>query len=242
MGKHFNVDETDSIIADCIRRVYRRKKDWVGHKSIVRSLLRDRNGKRLVKEAFKRWKTSGRQESPGPEWRATPAGWASNMVQWFSQRITEANSEYDEEFSRKPEADGWAYRPRAISPFCIYTIRHTRDLKAIWQDGGKGEFEENSRWVTGSRLLAKAKHQGTRLPIVFAAADAGGGLLYHGFLTDVDVDETEPRTTFKFVGLEKIGGEHPKSSLQLKSANRPLSDDFIYPYAICLTPTFLKDK
>lgn len=129
---------------------------------------------------------------------------------------------------------------QAISPFCIYTIRHNRDLKTKYRNGGTGEFTEKNRWVTGSELFLAAKDKDARVPVIFAAADTGGGLLYRAFLTDVEVNDTEATTTYKFVELKPIDGKHPKSSLRLKSTNRPLSDDYIRPYAICFTPSFVK--
>ena len=37
--------------------------------------------------------------------------WASNMVQWFNQRITEDRSEYKPQFERQMIKGAWAYRP-----------------------------------------------------------------------------------------------------------------------------------
>jgi hypothetical protein len=46
----------------------------------------------------------------------------------------------------------------AISDYCIYTIRHTRDLEAAIQNGGRGIFTENTKWSRGYQLF-QAKDQ-----------------------------------------------------------------------------------
>lgn len=116
MGKYFDHDEVFPIIAECIRKNYRRKKDWVLHDEIVDCLMNDPDGKYLVERAFRRWKSES-HKSQVLEWRKTPRGWAGNMVAWFGQRITERMSSYEREFELAKDKP-YAYKPKrtGISP------------------------------------------------------------------------------------------------------------------------------
>jgi hypothetical protein len=129
-----------------------------------------------------------------------------------------------------------------ISPYCIYTIRHTEILNDCFKSGGTGEFTEGTKWVTGRRLFLDAQRDETRMPVIFAAADVGGGLLYYAWLKDVKVSDEDSTTTYKFTGLKRITNKPPKNSLKLMNTNRPLSNDFIRPYALCHTPPFIKGQ
>jgi hypothetical protein len=99
----FSQDETEPIIADVIRK--NSKNDFVLHKEIVEGLLNDPIGKDLVEKARQKQRT----ETPN-RWSADMM--ASNMVQWFSKRITDHDSQYEREFERKKLRGGWAYKPR----------------------------------------------------------------------------------------------------------------------------------
>jgi hypothetical protein len=128
-----------------------------------------------------------------------------------------------------------------LSPFCIYTIRHHRDLDEAYRSGGNGQFTENTMWSTGQRLFLEAKKNGQRMPVIFASADIGTDrLIYYAMLRDVEINESGSTTTYEFASLQQIASHHPLSSLTLRSTNRPLSDNFIRPYAICLTPSFIE--
>jgi hypothetical protein len=109
MGKYFNLAETEPIIADCIRKIYRRKKDWVLHEEIVQCLLNDPIGKDLVETAFRRWK-SKLHKSPYTEWK-TPMGLAGNIVAWFGQRIKVHRSPHEKEFETTKNKP-YNYKPK----------------------------------------------------------------------------------------------------------------------------------
>jgi hypothetical protein len=126
---------------------------------------------------------------------------------------------------------------RNISRYCIYTMRHTDQLKhAHGQGGGAGTFEENKRWVEGERLFREAEKNGEQMPILFTAAEKDSGLLCYAILTDLHLDPDTHRTRYSFTGLTPFYEDRPKSSLIKKSDNKPLSDNYIRPYAICFTP------
>jgi hypothetical protein len=128
---------------------------------------------------------------------------------------------------------------KPLSSFSIYTIRHRRDLDETYRGSGDGGFTENTTWKTGQKLFQEAKSAGQRMPVIFAAADVTDKLLYYAMLSDIEIYETNSTTWYEFTQLEEIKGDLPLSTLRLKSTNRPLSDNYIRPYAICHTPGFI---
>ncbi len=54
---------------------------------------------------------------------------------------------------------------------CIYTIKHSDDLRAALAAGGRGTYTERKKWVRAKQLLEEAKHTGKSLPVVFAPAE-----------------------------------------------------------------------
>jgi hypothetical protein len=129
---------------------------------------------------------------------------------------------------------------QSLSPFCIYTIRHQQDLDEAYRSGGIGQFTENKTWNTGHRLYLEAKKNGQRMPVIFASADFTDRLIYHATLKDIVINESDSTTTYEFTGLQQFASHLPLSSLKLRSTNRALSNDYIRPYAICLTPSFVE--
>lgn len=129
---------------------------------------------------------------------------------------------------------------RNVSRYCVYTILHRQRLDDIFQADGTGEAEEKKAWREGQRLFLEARKDGEQMPVLFNAADVGGGLIYYAFLKDVEVDEGEPSTKYAFTQLTKLENNPQLSSLKLKSSNRPLSNDYIRPYAVCYTPSFVR--
>jgi hypothetical protein len=64
--------------------------------------LQDSEGRNLVEAAREQ-----QQDQQSPEWRA------SNMVSWFSQRITVGESDWERAFERRRVDCLWAYKPCA---------------------------------------------------------------------------------------------------------------------------------
>ena len=93
-------DEAFPVVARLIRDLHQTKGDFVTHEDLICAFLNDAAGKTLVEAVHE---ADGGEKSK--EW------WASNMVQWFSQRITEDRSEYKSQFERKQVKGAWAYRP-----------------------------------------------------------------------------------------------------------------------------------
>ncbi len=99
----FRQAEAFPLIARCIERAPIDMLGFVDHATIVTAILAD------------------------PELDAKGDRWfASNMLQWFSQKITVGNSVWVEFFDREARAGGWAYRSKAWN--------HPQDLGAIKGD------------------------------------------------------------------------------------------------------------
>jgi len=126
-------------------------------------------------------------------------------------------------------------------PFCIYTIRHTQELTAVYQGGGAGTFTEKKKWKSGLELLLAARQAGQKLLVVFAPAEAVTGLIYYAILKDIQFreDGVAAFTDYNFTELTPILPSPLINSLVLMESGRPLSENFIRPYAICHTPEFL---
>jgi hypothetical protein len=91
------------VIARAIEHVHRQHGRFVTAREIAERLLRDPEGRALVEAAC------------GPQGQS--AEWlASNMVSWFSQRITVGESEWSRAFERARVDGLWSYRPAGSGP------------------------------------------------------------------------------------------------------------------------------
>jgi hypothetical protein len=126
-----------------------------------------------------------------------------------------------------------------LSTYCIYTILHSDELRRQVAVGGRHSLTERTAWKTGSHLWAEAERSGERIPIVFSGADRATGLFYWATIDDVTVEHENQQTTCSYSSLREISPPRPLSALRLRNGNRQLSDDYIRPYAICETPSFL---
>ena len=129
----------------------------------------------------------------------------------------------------------------SLSNFSIYTIVHVDELKRIYEAGGAGDFTEKKGWKTGSQLFYQAQRDDRRMPILFADAATTQGIIFYGFLTDVQVmgERNQGPTRYRFNDLTPVRPPIPNNQLILKSSGKSLSDNFIRPYAIVHTPAFV---
>ena len=90
------------IIARVIEQAYREHQRFITAQEIAARLLQDSEGRNLVEAAREQ-----QQQQQSLEWLA------SNMVSWFSQRITVGESDWRRAFERNKIDGLWAYKPRA---------------------------------------------------------------------------------------------------------------------------------
>jgi hypothetical protein len=88
------------IIARIIEQAHRERQGFINPREIADRLLQDPEGRNLVEAAREQ-----RQEQRSLEWLA------SNMVSWFSQRITVGRSDWARAFERAKIDGLWAYKP-----------------------------------------------------------------------------------------------------------------------------------
>lgn len=131
---------------------------------------------------------------------------------------------------------GYAHGP--LSSYCIHTFRHSGELRREAAVGGLHELTERKRWVTGHQLWTEARRTGERMPIIFSGADVHTGLFYWAIIEEIILNG-EKGTACSYSNLREITPRRKLSELWLRKGNRQLSDDFIRPYAICRTPSFL---
>jgi hypothetical protein len=122
-----------------------------------------------------------------------------------------------------------------LTDICVYTIKHSDDLRASQNKGGADTYTEKKRWVRVQRMLDSARD--ARVPIVFAPAEGTAYLFAWALLDKVVVGEET--TEFTFSDLRLIKSRKPKSLLVKDSEGEPLDSQFIRPYAICRTPADL---
>jgi hypothetical protein len=89
------------VIARVIETAYREHQRFITSQEIATRLLQDTEGRTMVEAAREQ-----HQDQQSLEWLA------SNMVSWFSQRITVGESDWARTFERTKTDDGlWAYKP-----------------------------------------------------------------------------------------------------------------------------------
>jgi hypothetical protein len=126
---------------------------------------------------------------------------------------------------------------------CIYAIAKADKLDWICNENdGKGELEEDRRWVTAEEHLREAQKHNFKLPMLFTdAAHDTSQLIYWAVLEDIKL--IGDKTRYSFSGLRPLlWGEHATQDLILESSGKPIAPHFIRSYAICQTPEFLRGE
>jgi hypothetical protein len=86
------------VIARVIETAYQEHQGFIRADEIAERLLLDSEGRGIVEAA----RLEHDDQSPGL---------ASNMVSWFSQRITVGESDWADAFERQKQDGLWAYKP-----------------------------------------------------------------------------------------------------------------------------------
>jgi hypothetical protein len=126
---------------------------------------------------------------------------------------------------------------QVLFEFSVYTIVHRDKLAKAASTSGATKFSEAKVWRNGYDLWSKAKGAGAVMPVVFADAMDCSRLLYWGLLTNIVIEDKITRYSVEH--MRRIKGRHSPQELLLKSTNKAIAPNFIRPYAICQTPSFL---
>jgi hypothetical protein len=124
-----------------------------------------------------------------------------------------------------------------LTDLCVYTIKHSDDLRATLAKGGRDAYKERKKWKRAKQLLDSAKRAGQRLPIIFAPAEETSHLFAWALLDDVVPGKI---TTYSFSELRRFRKRPVKTKLRKARNGEPLASGFIRPYAICNTLPFLR--
>ena len=128
----------------------------------------------------------------------------------------------------------------SFTDFCVYTIVEGKELRRLAKEGSEVHREERKPWVTAKKLWDEARAANKDLPVVLGDAANCSRLLYWGLITEIQLPDGT--TNYAVAHLRKIKGKHATQELVLRSTGKRIAPNFIRPYAICLTPTFLNQK
>jgi hypothetical protein len=92
------------VIARVIEAAFREHQRFITSQEIATRLLQDPEGRNTVEAA-----RAQQEDQQSVDWLA------SNMVSWFSQRITVGESEWAGAFERTKINGLWAYKPRVAA-------------------------------------------------------------------------------------------------------------------------------
>jgi len=132
------------------------------------------------------------------------------------------------------------FAKQIMAPYCIYTIRHKKELDKVFAGKRADSFTENKIWREGYKIFQNAQKQNMVVPLLLGAADQESGIIYVALIDSIEIS-TDKKTSIIYSQLTSINNPRPKKSLVLKKAKRPLSDRFIRNYALCYTPDNIRD-
>jgi len=119
---------------------------------------------------------------------------------------------------------------------CVYSIRHSGQLRRWHIEGGRGEFTINQSWTAANSLVQKAAQSGCSLPILFAPAEDTRFIFGWGEIEALN--RIAGHTTVEIKNFKSIATKLRKTSLKLRSGKN-VDGMFRRPYAICQTPSDL---
>jgi hypothetical protein len=134
-----------------------------------------------------------------------------------------------------------AMKSYSVSKYCVYTIVEGEKLTNDFKKQKECCYDEGRPWVSAANLLEESRLTNSRMPVLFGDASNCGPLLYWGWLKDVQVQNGKT-TKYKVERLQKIGGKPAPQVVQDLVRRKPrinIAPNFIRPYAICETPSFL---
>jgi len=143
------------------------------------------------------------------------------------------------------------------SAYCLCASVSEGALAALLETGGAGRLSDDHPWHLAAELLAEAREQGLRLPLVLASG-APPELTHWSWVEDVEIHELHRGSWQCRVHFGALQPVHPiwraLDALQLGPAPhrlrqerlealRPrryaLSEMDLRPYAVCETPLFV---
>lgn len=120
---------------------------------------------------------------------------------------------------------------------CVYTIVNINIIECGLLNDGYGSFVENKPWTTAAKQLHHSNQKDQIYLVLLANAALIDGIGWIGKIDEIML-LPDGGTKITFSGLHQLAEKVPLSELTLRSSGQPLSDAFIKPYALCITPQF----
>jgi hypothetical protein len=128
----------------------------------------------------------------------------------------------------------------ALAPHSVYTILRPERLDQIAKSTKPTSLRETKRWVAAKGLFDEAHERGDEMAVLYAdAAVDCSKLLYWGKIGSMEVDDGG--TTYSVTDLVAISGRRTQE-LVLRSTEKQIAENFIRPYAVVRTPSFLRKR
>lgn len=123
---------------------------------------------------------------------------------------------------------------------CVYTIVNADVIKNAENNDSEGYFTEGKSWAKALELFKQAELEDKLFLLLLADATHIRGVEWIAQIVGIDI-LPDGTTKISFVGLHPLEEIWPRSDLQLLSTREAMSNSYIRPYALCLTPDFVYD-
>ena len=123
-----------------------------------------------------------------------------------------------------------------IHSIAIYTMKAKVELRKAFDSKEEVSFVEKKTWQTGYKEFCKSQKLDLPMYIFFSFAEEKSGIVYIGKITNIEIDEITKATRYSFIMLRSMNNPKLLSDLTLVSKNKPLSNDYIRPYAVVKLP------
>jgi hypothetical protein len=123
---------------------------------------------------------------------------------------------------------------------CVYTIVGSDVIENAESAGSEGHFTEGKSWAKALELLQQANLENKLLLLLLADAAHIRGVEWIAQIVGIEISP-DGSTKVSFAGLHPLEDIRPRSDLQLLSTGTAMSNSYIRPYALCITPDFAYD-
>ncbi|MBI4937195.1 MAG: HNH endonuclease [Nitrosomonadales bacterium] len=121
---------------------------------------------------------------------------------------------------------------------CVYTIVSSDVIKNAANNDSEGHFTEGKSWVKALELFKQTELEDKLFFLLLADAAHIRGVEWIAQVVGIEI-LPDGSTKISFAGLHPLEEIRPRSDLQLLSTGEAMSNSYIRPYALCLTPDFV---
>lgn len=120
---------------------------------------------------------------------------------------------------------------------CVYTIVNFKTIEDALCNAGSTSFVEKKLWKTAYLQLQDANVYGAVYLVLLADAAAINGVQWYAMIEDIEL-RPDGTTKISISTLHTLDAIQSLTTLTLQNSGAQLSDAFIRPYALCMTPEF----